>query len=119
MKESERKILKIIDTMYSYCVFIGGTNITVHTISDEKDTDFKIEVETDFEQKYLKKYINKLDKILNGQKDPTMEATYWQLIGNQEFQDDNDLYIVGNMIDKADIKIDEKHLSIVLVKKYA
>ncbi|MGI6378139.1 hypothetical protein GX831_04735 [bacterium] len=116
MNEGQKKILKIIDAMYSYCVFVGATDVAIRT---RKEGNFYIVlIDSDFSERYLKKYISKLERILNQPKDPTIEQMYWNMIGSSKFQDDNDIYVVGSMVDTAEVKIEGNHLNIVLTKKY-
>ena len=108
MKKSDKKILKIVDVMNSYCVFVGATDTTINLKKESKG--HIITIVSDFNLKHLHSYVSKLNDILNQPKDPTMEQMFGNLIGNTEFQDDNDVYVIASLIDEASVKIDGNHL---------
>ena len=112
MKKSDKKILKIIDVMNTYCVFVGAKDTTINLKQD--DRQYEISIKSDFDLKNLDKYVGKLNNILNLPKDPTMEQMFGNLIGNTEFQDDNDVYVIASLIDTAEVKIDGNHLDVVI-----
>jgi len=112
MKKSEKKILKIVDVLNSYCVFVGATDTTLN-LKQEPKRDI-ITIDSDFDLNKLDKYVSKLDYILNQPKDPTMEQMFGNLIGNTEFQDDNDVYVIASLIDTAKVDIDGNKLHVVI-----
>ncbi len=113
MKTSDKKLLKIIDVFYTYCFYVGGKNIDVKTKLE--NNIFSATIKSDFDLKYLD-LIQSLEEKLNKPRNPSMEAMYWNVVGNTEFQDDNDIYVVGSMIDTADIIIQENHFEIRLTR---
>lgn len=115
MIERDKKILKIVDVFYTYCVYVGGKHIKVETKLENEV--FHVRVESDFEEENLEE-IKSLDEKLNKPKDPAMEAMYWNVIGNTEFQDDNDIYVVGSMVDTAKIKIEGNHFEVDITRTY-
>lgn len=114
MREKEKKILKIIDVFSTYCVFVGGKNIKMETrIVDQ--SHFELYVHSDYHP-VKKKHIVKLQETLDMPKDPSVETMYWNVIGNEEFQDDNDMYIVASMVDEAHVKYDDHFFEVKITR---
>ena len=57
-----------------------------------------------------------LEKYLNEPKNEGMEDFYWELAGSGDPGESSQLLLVGMMIDRADITIGEKEVSLVLYK---
>ena len=105
MREKNKKILKIIDVFSTYCVFVGGKHIKMETKIDDQ-SHFELHIQSDYHP-MKKKHIVKLQATLDMPKDPSVETMYWNVIGNEEFQDDNDMYIVASMLDEAKVTYDD------------
>ena len=64
-------------------------------------------MEADFDPAYADKLAH-LDHYLNGQKNDGMEDIYWELAGSGDPGESSQLLLVGMMIDKAEIEVQER-----------
>ena len=61
--------------------------------------------------------MSSLEKYLNEPKNEGLEDFYWELAGSGDPGETIQLLLVGMMIDKAEIKIDENRVKIILYKE--
>ncbi|MCT4584703.1 MAG: hypothetical protein N4A54_07245 [Peptostreptococcaceae bacterium] len=98
MKHIVKKITKIADEIMTFLL-----------INDSDELDFKIKKENDryivkivsYNTKFSDDDVLELDEILNVQRQHEVEAYYWQLAGETDF--DNELLLIGSMVDEAKV----------------
>ena len=61
--------------------------------------------------------LKQIEKYLNGPKNDGMEDVYWGLAGSGEPGETSQLLLVGMMIDKAQIRVEEGEVYLKLYKE--
>lgn len=115
MRTHEKKMLKIIDVFYTYCKYIGGNDITIRCQCDE-DRFFHVTVRSNYGPG-KRAYAASLEGKLNTPKNTAVEELYWQVIGMGSFEDDNDIYVVGSMVDTAVVTFDDPYFELVVTRR--
>ena len=73
-----------------------------------------------FQANYNPEYkddLTKLEEYLNEPKNEGIEDFYWELAGTGDPGESSQLILVGMMVDKADITIQEKEVKLLLYKE--
>lgn len=111
MRHEIKKISRIVDELTT--LFLKeDTNEVDFSIKRFKDhTSIKI---VDYGTQFTDAYINQLREIFNTQRQHEVEEYYWQLCG--EVDDDEELTLIGCMIDKATLEKREGNLYIELIR---
>lgn len=111
MKFKFEKNLKIINELMTCLHKLGANNINVNMCTEEDSTNFLLWGETpDLTQEKLETLIN----ALNTSRQHEIEEYYWNIIG--EYETDNQLSIIGMMIDNAEVTFNNKILTIKLCR---
>lgn len=113
MTHEEKKITKIVEELSLFFFAIGANSIKSDIEKDDKQVI--IGFEANYEEEYKDK-INYLNQYLNGEKNEGMEDIYWELAGSGDPGETSQLLLVGMMIDKADICIEDTTVKLKLHK---
>ncbi|WP_300382167.1 hypothetical protein [Clostridium sp.] len=109
MKFKFEKNLKIINELMTYLHKLGSNDIHVNMCIEEDSTIFILWGKTpDLNEENLNILVN----ALNIQRQHEIEEYYWNLLG--EYETDNQLSIIGMMIDKAEVTFNDNILNIKL-----
>lgn len=114
MLHEERKISKIVDELTVYFLAVGADDVS----SEIKIEDGQATIR--FRANYRPEYQERLadvEKYLKEQKDDGVEDIYWELAGSGDPGESSQLLLVGLMIDKAEVKIDNGFVELILSKK--
>ena len=114
MLKEEKKILRIVDSLNAYCLYVGAKNFS--TKIEKHNKHWIIIVESDFKEKY-KKSILEFKERLNAIDCRDTEEMFWTMIGSVEFEDDNDIDVVGCMVDCEEIVVENNHFQATLIRK--
>lgn len=111
MRHEVKKIAKIVDELITF-FFLRKTHIMGIEIKD-LDNSFEIMIKNDC-RNINDDEINNIKKLFSVQRQREMEEYYWQLTG--EADNDTELNLVGIMIDKVDVSVEENNLIIKLTR---
>lgn len=106
------KNLRIVNELMACCYRLGSTDINVHIKNESTETIIKIFAHLD---EISDSTIKKLNDILNTQRQHEIEQYYWNLGGESEF--DDQLSLVGMMIDYASVTYTNSILQMNLIRK--
>ena len=111
MKFKIEKNLKIINELISYCYHAGSQDVNINIKTEGPYTLFLLSciVENLSEEKLF--YLN---RALNTQRQHEVEQYYWHLGGDSEI--DEELTLIGMMIDEAVIEYSDNALIITAVR---
>lgn len=111
MKYYFKRNLKIINELMTYLYKLGSKDITVNLHRDENKTSFVIsaQIDTIDTQELIK-----LDAILNTKRQHEVEESYWHLGVESETEDE--LSLVGMMIDSAIISYDNNIIKLEILR---
>ncbi|MFA6739105.1 MAG: hypothetical protein WCS53_01895 [Bacilli bacterium] len=116
MQTHEKKILKIIDVLYTYCKYIGGNDISIRC-QCVQEHHYTLTVRSNYAP-VKRQYIANLEVKLNTPKNLAVEELYWQVMGIGSFEDDNDIYVVGSMVDTAEVTFDDPYFELVVTRTH-
>lgn len=114
MMHNEKKLANIVEELTMFFFSIGATDI--HSSVQIKDNHGKIEFDADYGIDNRER-LNSLKKYLNEPKNEGLEDFYWELAGSGDPGETSQLLLVGMMIDKAEISIEENRVKINLYKE--
>lgn len=111
MQHEIKKITKIIDEMLTMLLLKGKERIEVKVETEQDKTTIDI---TEFECDLTQDEIERFNNDLNVQRQHEVEGYYWQLTGEDDTEDE--LFLVGSMIDEAIVESKNNNLHIRLVR---
>lgn len=112
MKHHKKRIAKIADELITYCFFMGAKDINVNI--EEKDDCYKIKMVSNYLKSESEK-VKKLVKLLDCPKQVGVEEYYWELTGEGDVN--NELSLIGMIIDKLKIKhLEDNYIEISIIK---
>lgn len=111
MRHEIKKVCRIVDELTT--IFLG---------EDTNEVDFKIITSpektiirmVDYHTNYSEAFIDHFRKTLNNQRQSEIEEYYWQLAG--ETDDDDELTLIGAMVDTATVEKRDGNLYIEIVR---
>ncbi|WP_410495911.1 hypothetical protein QTL86_20295 [Cellulosilyticum sp. ST5] len=109
----EKKLAKIVEELTIFFFGIGGNDISSR-IQENNDTAI-----ITFTSNYDLALAHKLDAMedfLNREKNDSVEDVYWELVGLGEPGETSQLLLIGMMVDKASVHINENYVTIELEK---
>lgn len=113
MQSEIKKITRIIDEMTYLLMKKGSVDMEVKVKRDIDSTTIYI---VDYNTKYSEEDTYELNEILNIQRQCEIEGYYWELVG--EDNDGDELFLVGSMIDNAEVKKIYDHLYIKMIRSF-
>lgn len=114
MVHEEKKVAKIIEELTMFFFSLGADEI--ETRIKRKDNTDIIWFSSNFELEY-KEELHYLGKYLNKEKNDGLEDIYWELVGSGDPGESSQLLLIGMMIDKAEIKIENTKVELKLFKE--
>lgn len=114
MMHEEKKVGKIVEELTMLFFSVGANNVYSHI--ERKDGQVIISFEGDYKPEYADNLKSAL-KYLNEPRNEGMEDIYWELAGLGEPGEGSQLLLIGVMIDKAEILIEENYVQIRLYKE--
>lgn len=114
MVHEEKKVAKIIEELTMFFFSLGADEIE-SKIKREDNIDI-IWFHSNFEPEY-KEELHYLEKYLNKEKNDGLEDIYWELVGSGDPGESSQLLLIGMMIDKAEIKIEDTSVELKLFKE--
>ncbi len=114
MTHEEKKVTKIIEELTIFFFAIGADEIQSGIRKEEKHVviDFKANFDVENRDK-----LEKMHQYLNKGKNEGMEDIYWELAGSGDPGETSQLLLVGMMIDRAEVVIEENIVKMKLYKE--
>ena len=114
MMHEEKKIGKIVEELTMFFFSVGANNVYSHI--ERSGQQVVISFEGDYDPEYTGNLQASL-KYLNEPRNEGMEDIYWELAGLGEPGEGSQLLLVGVMIDKAEIMIEDAYVQLKLYKE--
>lgn len=111
MHNEIQKTTKIIDEISSLLVNNGSLEIDIKLRLNNVCTKIFI---TDYNTRLNQEQIDSLSQFLNIPRQTEIEEYYWGLMG--ETSDDDEMFLVGSMIDSAKFELKDGNLYIEIVR---
>lgn len=112
MHNEIQKTTKIIDEFTSLLVKRGSQEIDIKLKMQDHFTTIYI---TSYNTSMEKEEMDRLSEFLNIQRQSEIEEYYWGLMG--ETSDEDEMFLVGSMIDSAVLETKNNNLYIQLIRK--
>lgn len=114
MIHEEKKAAKIVEELTVYFFALGAETIEtkIHREGKQMIISFLADYLPEYEYR-----LQRLDEYLNGPKNDGIEDVYWELAGSGTPGDMSQLLLVGMMIDRANIRIEEGYVILELYKE--
>lgn len=109
-----KKASRIIEELTMYFLALGATH--VESSIDKEGKKGTIHFRANYDSQYQYRLDN-LENLLNQPKNKGMADLYWELAGSGDPGESNQLLLVGMMIDKAEVKLEDSQVSLVLHKE--
>lgn len=113
MLYEKKKLTKIIEELTMFFFSIGGNDITSRI--EEASSIATITFTSNYDPALAHK-LEALTDFLNRERNDSIEDVYWELAGLGDTDNTSQLLLIGVMVDKAFITIDEQYVTIVLEK---
>ena len=111
MQNEVKKITKLVDEVTSLLMRNGSNDINVHI---KRNSDLSTITIIDYDSSYPDDEIASLNDVLNIQRQYEVEEFYWELMGDDSHEDE--LFLVGSMVDSATVNKIGKDLHIVMYR---
>ena len=108
---TRKKITTIVDELTTFFFSVGSDDMVVKI--KQKPEGFHIFFASNFDVK-MQKTVEHLEENLTRGRAP--EESYWGLNGSGDFQDENELILIGAMIDSAQVEICEGYATLNLFR---
>ena len=114
MMHEEKKVGKIVEELTMFFFSVGANNVYSHI--ERKGQQVVISFEGDYDSRYADNLRAAL-KYLDEPKNEGMEDIYWELAGSGEPGEGSQLLLVGVMIDKVEMIIEDAYVQLKLYKE--
>ena len=113
MFEEQRKAAKIVAELTMFFLSVGADNVSSSIIKEKGQGTIR------FRANYRPEDADKLEDLqsLNAQRNDGIEDIYWELAGSGNFGETSQLHLVGMMIDRAEISIEDGFVNLTLYKQ--
>lgn len=113
MRHEIKKIAKMTDELTSFFLEHGADEVKIHIKNKPHKEVIVVEAEPIQE---IEATIERMRDLLSYPRECEMEEYYWGLAGG-DVEGDDELGLVGNMIDDARIEYDDTRIRIELIRK--
>lgn len=115
MNTTYQKMSKIVDELFSYFLYnIGSDNVKLDLTKNKEG--FELTLYSKYPPSSRKQVMD-LERFLNPpERNYGMEEIYWTLAG-AGVGEDSELHLLGQMLDKAEVKITEDDVNLHVFKK--
>lgn len=112
MQYEEKKIALIVNELVSILMAKGSKELDIKIRRKDDSTEVTL---IDNDCCVSKKLFEDLKQTLKAQRQVELEGYYWQLLGDNE--DEDELHLVGAMLDTAEVYMVNKSLHIHVTRK--
>lgn len=113
MFDEQRKTAKIVAELTLYFLSVGADEISSCIKNEENQETIR------FRANYSPEEAERLDDLqcLNAQRNSGIEDIYWELAGSGNFGETSQLQLVGMMVDRAEIAVEDGYVNLTLYKQ--
>ena len=112
---TRKKITTIVDELTTFFFAVGSDDMVVKI--KQTPEGFQIFFVSNFDKR-MQKTVERLQENLTCGRAPEIEESYWGLNGSGDFQDENELILVGAMIDSAKVEICDGYATLHLFRAF-
>ena len=113
MFDEQRKAAKIVAELTMFFLSVGADDINSSIRKEDGQGTIR------FRANYRPEEADRLEdlKCLNEQRNDGIEDIYWELAGSGNFGETSQLHLVGMMVDRAEVRIEDGFVELTLYKK--
>lgn len=113
---ARRKMGHIIDEIYNALLHYGSDEVRLDIVREPDG--LRLRVDSNFDEEHLSQ-IERMGSLLQPTvRSAAMVEMYWELAGEDQYTDESEMALVGQMTDEASLQIDGDRLHIELLVKY-
>lgn len=114
MIHEEKKVAKIVEELTMYFFAIGADRMEsgIEKTGNHVTIQFRSNYHPDYRER-----LHSLEEYLNEPKNDGIEDIYWELAGSGDPGETSQLLLVGMMIDRAEIEMEEEFVNLRLYKE--
>ena len=113
MDSNRKKVSTIVDELTTFFFSVGSNDMVVKI--KQKDDGYHVFIASNFDLS-MQHIVEHLEQNLTRGRAPEIEESYWGLTGSGDFLDENELLLVGAMIDSAQVEICEGYATLNLFR---
>ncbi|MGL4738811.1 MAG: hypothetical protein ACRCW2_15260 [Cellulosilyticaceae bacterium] len=113
MRHEIKKVARMTDELTSFFLEHGAQDVKIHIQNQPRKEVIIVEAEP---IRDMEATIERMRAHLSYPRECEMEEYYWELAGG-DVEGEDELGLVGNMIDDARIEYDEAHIRVELMRK--
>ena len=114
MLEEQRKIVRITAELTMFFLEVGAGNISSHV--EIEGSVGKINFRADYRPGCEDK-LREMEKCLSEQRNDGIEDIYWELAGSGNHGQTSELMLVGMMVDRAEVRVQDGFVDLTLYKE--
>lgn len=114
MLEEQRKIVRITAELTMFFLEVGAGIISSHV--EIEGSVGKINFRADYRPGCEDK-LREMEKCLSEQRNDGIEDIYWELAGSGNHGQTNQLMLVGMMVDRAEVRVQDGFVDLTLYKE--
>ena len=114
---TRKKITTIVDELTTFFFAVGFAKYRLVVKIKQTSEGFQIFFASNFDKR-MQKTVERLQENLTCGRAPEIEESYWGLNGSGDFQDENELILVGAMIDSAKVEICDGYATLHLFRAF-
>ena len=114
MLEEQRKIVRITAELTMFFLEVGAGNISSHV--EIEGSVGKINFRADYRPGCEEK-LREMENCLSEQRNDGIEDIYWELAGSGNHGQTSQLMLVGMMVDRAEVRVQDGFVDLTLYKE--
>lgn len=107
---ARRRMSHVIDEMYTALFRAGGREVDMRLVKE--DDGLRLFVTGDYSAEHRHDMERMAEMLQPGARDMGMVEAYWELAGGDQYTDDSELTLVGQIIDGAQVTLHESSVEI-------
>lgn len=113
---ARRKMARVVDELYTTLFMAGAHKVDMSL--ERQETGLRLTMSSDFAPD-SRHHLEEMARLLQPEeRDPALVKTYWELAGEDLTGSDSEIALVGQMIDEAQVEIDEEQVRLCLTLRY-
>ena len=113
MFDEQRKAAKIVAELTMFFLSVGADDISSGIKKEDGQGILTFRANYRPEEAHRLKELNSLKE----QRNNGIEDIYWELAGSGNFGETSQLHLVGMMVDRAEVRIEDGYVNLILYKK--
>ena len=115
MLQEQKKVAKIIAELTTYFLILGADQISSSVVKQGRQgiITFRANYEPGCEGE-----LRDMERYLTEPKNNGIEDIYWELAGVGDSFDTNELLLVGMMVDRAEVNVEDGFVNLKLYKEF-